>query len=149
MAVFEITQHPSNVAEPRRRGRGIGAGRGKTSGRGQKGQGSRSGGTKGARFEGGQQPLVRHLPKLGGFKHHSKVTYHAVNLKHFEDAADGTVVDLMFLEEKSLLPKKLRGLRVKLLGDGKVSSKLTFRLNAYSHKARAAVEAAGGTCEVI
>jgi large subunit ribosomal protein L15 len=148
MSTIEITQHPSNTKERKRVGRGIAAGQGKTCGRGQKGAKSRSGNKQKPRFEGGQQPMVRHLPKLGGFKNHRKVVYHPVNLRDLGDVADGTTIDLLFLEGKSLLPKKLRGLAVKLLGDGEVTKKLHFKLDAYSHKARAAVEKAGGTCEV-
>ena len=149
MAVIEINQHPSNVAERKRIGRGIAAGQGKTSGRGHKGYGSRSGNGQKPRFEGGQQPMVRHLPKLGGFKNHRKIYYHAVNLRDLAEAEAGTTIDLLYLESKSLLPKKLRGLAVKLLGDGGVDKKLHFKLHAFSHKAKEAVEKAGGTCEVI
>ncbi len=149
MAVIEINQHPSNVAERKRIGRGIAAGQGKTAGRGHKGAGSRTGNFIKPRFEGGQQPMVRHLPKLGGFKNHRKIYYHAVNLRDLAEAEAGTTIDLLYLESKSLLPKKLRGLAVKLLGDGGVDKKLHFKLHAFSHKAKEAVEKAGGTCEVI
>jgi large subunit ribosomal protein L15 len=149
MTSIEQIKHPSNEGVRKRKGRGVGSGNGKTAGRGQKGAGSRSGNMEKARFEGGQQPLVRHLPKLGGFKHHRKPVYHPVNLDRLKDVPAGTTVDLQFLESRSLLPKKLRGLRVKLLGSGGIDRKLNFQVHAYSNKARAAVEAAGGTCEVL
>lgn len=149
MAEIVLIKHPSNKDKPKRKGFGIGSGLGKTSGRGQKGQTSRSGNTEQPRHEGGQQPLVRHLPKFNGFQHHSKVVYHPVNLSDLKDAEDGTTVDLFYLESKSLLPKKLRGLRVKLLGGGGVSKKLHFKLHAYSHSARKLVEGAGGSCEEL
>jgi large subunit ribosomal protein L15 len=148
MARIEQIKHPSNTGTRKRRGRGVGSGNGKTAGRGQKGAGSRSGNTETPRFEGGQQPLVRHLPKLGGFKHHLKPTFHPVNLERFAEVPEGTTIDLQYLESMSLLPKKLRGLRVKLLGNG-AGRKLNFQLHAYSHKAREAVEQAGGSCEVL
>ncbi len=149
MPEIGFTKHPSNLKRRRRRGRGIAAGRGKTGGRGQTGQKSRSGGSIPPRFEGGRTPAVRKFGKIGGFKHHRKVHYYAINLGQFADVADGTVVDLAYLDEQHLLPKKRRGLRVKLLGDGEYGRKLTFRLHAYGHRARARVEAAGGSCEVI
>jgi large subunit ribosomal protein L15 len=149
MPVFEQFKHPSNAKSRRRRGRGIGAGRGKTAGRGQTGQKSRSGGSIHARFEGGRTPVVRKFGKFSGFKHHRKVHYHPVNLSDFSEAASGTVIDLAYLAEHSLLPKKRRGVQIKLLGDGKLEQKLAFKLHAFSNSARQKVEAAGGTCEVI
>ena len=149
MPVFEFKKHPSNTKSRKRRGRGTGSSLGKTSGRGQTGQKSRSGGSIPARFEGGRTPAVRKYAKIGGFKHHRKIKYYPVNLGNFEGLPEGTVVDIELLDELSLLPSKLRGLRVKLLGDGEINTKLTFKLDAYSHSARKKVEAAGGTCEEL
>lgn len=149
MPVFEQFTHPSNVKTRRRRGRGIGAGRGKTAGRGQTGQKSRSGGGIPARFEGGRTPVVRKFRKFSGFKHHRKVHFHPVNLTDFSAAASGTVIDLAYLEAQGLLPKKRRGLRVKLLGTGEAADGLVFKLHAFSKAATEKVLAAGGTCEVI
>lgn len=149
MPGIRLIKHPSNLKRRRRRGRGIGAGRGKTAGRGQTGQKSRSGGNIPPRFEGGRTPAVRKFGKIGGFKHHRKVYYYPVNLGQFADAAEDTVIDLAYLDEHRLLPRKRRGLRVKLLGDGECEQKLTFRLHAFGEKAKARVEAVGGTCEVI
>jgi len=149
MPVFEQFTHPSNAKSPRRRGRGLGGGRGKTAGRGQTGQKSRSGGNIPARFEGGRTPAVRKFGKFSGFQRRRKLHYHAVNLDDFAAADSGTVIDLAYLEAHSLLPKKRRGMLIKLLGDGKLEHKLVFKLHAYSNSARAKVEAAGGTCEVI
>jgi large subunit ribosomal protein L15 len=147
--VFEQFPHPSNVKSRRRRGRGIGSGLGKTAGRGQTGQKSRSGGSIHSRFEGGRTPVVRKFGKFSGFKHHRKVQYYAVNLGDFTSAPSGTVIDFAYLEAQRLLPKKRRGLQIKLLGDGEASGGLVFKLHAYSNSAKAKVEAAGGTCEVI
>lgn len=149
MAVFKQFTHPSNVKSRRRRGRGIAAGRGKTAGRGQTGQKSRSGGSIHPRFEGGRTPVVRKFGKLGGFKHRRKVRYHPVNLGDFADVDSGTVIDLAYLEARGLLPKKRRGVQVKLLGDGEPAGNLVFKLHAFSHSAQEKVQAAGGTCEVI
>jgi large subunit ribosomal protein L15 len=149
MPGIERIKHPSNKRRGKRVGRGMGSGKGQKAGRGQTGQKSRSGGSKAAQFEGGRMPMVRQFAKIGGFKHHSKIVYHVINLRDFDDAIDGAVVDLMYLEQRGLLPKKLRGLRVKLLGDGALSAKLTFKLHAFSNSARKLVEDAGGVCEVI
>jgi len=152
MAGIEQIKHPSNTAKRRRKGYGLGSGLGRTCGRGQKGYGSRSGNTEKPRFEGGQQPLVRHLPKLGGFKHHSRISYYSVNLGALADVASGSNVDVFLLDGLGLLPKKVRGMKVKLLAggvSGELSTKLNVKLHAYSSKARELVERAGGTCEVI
>lgn len=148
MPVLIRIKHPSNMKRRHRKGRGIGSGWGKTSGRGQTGQKSRVSGIH-PRVEGGQNPMIRHLPKYAGFKLRSKIHYYPVNLGSFTDAPEGTVVDIVYLAEHALLPKKLRGAQIKLLGDGEIKSKLTFRLHAFSHRAQAKVEQAGGTCEVI
>jgi large subunit ribosomal protein L15 len=152
MPGIEQIKHPSNVKQRRRKGYGQGSGLGRTCGRGQKGYGSRSGNTEKPRFEGGQQPLVRHLPKLGGFKQHSKIYYHAVNLGDLARVPAGSNVDVLTLESEGLLPKRLRGLKVKLLAGGAAGDfnvKLNVKLHAYSSKAREIIERAGGTCEVM
>jgi large subunit ribosomal protein L15 len=148
MSGIEISVHPSNTKKRKRKGRGISSGHGKTCGRGQTGQKSRSGGTPAAHFEGGMNPLVRHFPKIGGFKHYSKIIYFPVNLNQLSAAESGTVIDLAWLAENGLLPSKTRGIHVKLLGDGELKTKLTFRLHAFSNSAKAKVEKAGGSCEV-
>ena len=149
MPAFEKFKHPSMLKQRKRKGRGISSGSGKTSGRGQTGQKSRAGGNIHPRFEGAQTPNIRKFPKMGGFKHHRKIYYSPVNLSQFSEVADGTVVDLAYLAEHRLLPKKIRGLRIKLLGDGEISKKVDFKLHAFSHQAKAKVEKAGGTCEAI
>jgi large subunit ribosomal protein L15 len=152
MPVIEITLHPSNVKTRKRLARGTGGKGGQKAGRGQTGQQSRSGGNIHPRFEGGRTPAVRKWAKLGGFKHHSKITYFAINLGNLTELEDGTTVDLALLAAHSMLPKKKRGLRVKLLGgmdDAGFSRKLNIQLHAFSNSAKAKVEAAGGTCEVI
>jgi large subunit ribosomal protein L15 len=152
MPVIEIKQHPSNVKGRKRVARGIGSGHGQKAGRGQTGQQSRSGGNIHPRFEGGRTPAVRKWAKLGGFKLRSKIHYFAVNLAQFTELEDGTVVDLALLESQSMLPKKKRGLHVKLLGsvdEAGFNKKLSFKLHAFSTAAKAKVEAAGGSCEVV
>lgn len=149
MPSIDLIKHPSNDDNTKRKGRGKGSGAGCKSGRGQTGQKSRSGGSIHPRFEGEQNPLVRKFPKFSGFKRHSKIHYYPVNTEQFSELPDGTTVDLAFLAEQKMLPSKKRGLRVKLLGDGKLTKKINFKLHAFSHKAREMVEKAGGSCEVI
>jgi large subunit ribosomal protein L15 len=152
MPGIEQIKHPSNVKQRKRKGYGQGSGLGRTAGRGQKGYGSRSGNTEKPRFEGGQQPLVRHIPKLGGFKHHNRVSYYPINLASLAELNTGTDVDVYVLDGLGLLPKKVRGMKVKLLAggvSGDFGKKLNVKLHAYSSKAREIIERAGGTCEVI
>jgi large subunit ribosomal protein L15 len=152
MPGIEQIKHPSNIRGRKRKGYGQGSGLGKTAGRGQKGYGSRSGNTEKPRFEGGQQPLVRHIPKLGGFKHHNRIEYYPINLSSLSEVKSGTDVDVFVLDGLGLLPKKVRGMRVKLLAGGvtgEFGTKLNIKLHAFSSKAREIIERAGGTCEVL
>ena len=128
-----------------RRGRGHGSGNGKTAGKGHKGQLSRSGHKKPG-FEGGQMPLYRRLPKRG-FKNRNSKEIIAINvdvLNCFEDGAEVTVESLL---ATSAISKAGDG--VKILGNGELTKKLTVKVNAVSETAKAKIEAAGGTVEVI
>jgi len=130
------------VKERKRLGRGIGSGLGKTSGRGQKGAGSRTGSKITPGFEGGQMPLARRLPKRG-FHNHSKVTYQIVSLDHLARFDAGTVIDEEALRKNRVV--KGRG-PVKILSDGEIGKALTVKV-AVSAKAREKILAAGGTVE--
>jgi large subunit ribosomal protein L15 len=132
------------VKDRKRLGRGVGSGLGKTSGRGQKGAGSRTGAKVTPGFEGGQMPLARRLPKRG-FRNHSKVTYQVVSLSRLERFAPGTVVDEQTLRRERIV--RGRG-PIKLLSDGEIAKALTIKVAAASAKAREKVVAAGGTIEV-
>jgi large subunit ribosomal protein L15 len=130
---------------PRRRvGRGTGGKGGKTAGRGTKGQGARSNVPAG--FEGGQTPLHRRTPKAKGFKNPFRVEYHVVNLSTLEAFDAGAEVSPDTLREHGLVAK--RGL-VKVLGRGELTKKLTVRAHGFSRSAIRAIEAAGGTTEVL
>ncbi|MFA7378417.1 MAG: 50S ribosomal protein L15 [Bacilli bacterium] len=129
-----------------RKGRGIGSGNGKTSGKGHKGQKSRSGGLKAPGFEGGQNPIYRRLPKFG-FKNMNRVEYASVNVERLNAFEDGTVVTAALLIEKGIVRKEFSGL--KILGGGKLTKKLSVQANKFSKSAQAAIESAGGTVEVI
>lgn len=128
-----------------RRGRGHGSGNGKTAGKGHKGQKARSGAPRPG-FEGGQMPLYRRLPKRG-FKCRNSKDIVAINvsaLERFEDGAEVTVATLM---TSGVVSNPRDG--VKILGNGELSKKLTVKVNAFSESAKAKIEAAGGTVEVI
>ncbi len=128
----------------KRVGRGPGSGSGKTAGRGQDGQKSRSGGNVHPRFEGGQMPLTRRIPKRG-FKSINRVEYQVVNVRDLEKV-DGEV-SLKSLRSAGLI----RSLRkpVKVLGQGELGKKLTVSAHAFSASAQAKIEAAGGSVTVI
>lgn len=142
-----LIQAPGTGKSRKRVGRGHGSGHGKTSCRGQKGQGSRSGGTKGPMFEGGRMAAYRNLPKLPGFKRSNQLRFYPVNLGSIKNIPDGGVVDFGFLAMQGLLPRK--PLPVKLLGQGEIAVRATFRVHAFSKAAKAKIEAAGGTCEEV
>jgi large subunit ribosomal protein L15 len=130
----------------KRLGRGIGSGLGKTAGKGTKGQNARSGGGVRPGFEGGQLPLFQRLPKRG-FKNISRVEYKVVNVEQLNVFDNGTVVDVAKLVEAGIV-KELSEL-VKVLGNGKLEKKLTVKANKFSESAKKAIEAAGGSVEVI
>jgi len=130
----------------KRVGRGHGSGTGKTSGKGHKGQNSRSGGGVKPGFEGGQMPLQRRLPKRG-FTPLTRTEYTLVNLRDLELFEAGSVVDLEALGKVGLLGKIKDG--VKILGDGELSKSLTVKAHKFSKSAQAKIEAAGGSIEVI
>jgi len=128
-----------------RRGRGHGSGNGKTAGKGHKGQKARSGAPR-IGFEGGQMPLYRRLPKRGFTCRNSRniVAINVGELDRFEDGAEITIESMM---ENGLVSNPRDG--VKLLGNGEVTKKFTVKVSALSASAKAKIEAAGGTAEVI
>jgi large subunit ribosomal protein L15 len=146
---------PGSRKARKRVGRGEGSGTGKTAGRGQKGYGSRSGAKDRARFEGGQMPIHMRMRKLRGphmkksmpfepFRTHTQ----AVNLRELEARFDsGADVSLEALAAKGLGTRK--GVPVKILAKGELSKPLTVHAHAFSAAARAAIEAAGGTCQFV
>ena len=145
-----------NSRKPRKRvGRGEGSGMGKTSGRGHKGAGSRSGSKARAHEEGGQMPLHMRMRKLRGptkkmsmpfepFRTHTQ----PVNLLDLEARFEkGDSVTLETLHSHGLCTKK--GVPVKVLAKGEITKPLTVHAHKFSAAAREAIEAAGGTCQVI
>lgn len=127
-------------------GRGLGSGNGKTSGRGQKGQKSRSGGGVRTGFEGGQMPLYRRLPKRG-FKNIFAKVYAEVNVETLNRFEDGATVDAVALIEYGVLKNVRDGIRI--LGNGELTKKLTVVANGFTKSAEEKITAAGGKVEVI
>ncbi|GMO03428.1 50S ribosomal protein L15 [Lachnoanaerobaculum sp. JCM 36186] len=128
-----------------RRGRGHGSGNGKTAGKGHKGQKARSGATRPG-FEGGQMPLYRRIPKRGFTNRNSKDIV-AVNISVLDRLEDGIEVTPETLVAAGIIKNTRDG--VKLLGNGSLTKKFNIKYIAVSESAKAKIEAAGGTCEVI
>ena len=128
-----------------RRGRGHGSGNGKTAGKGHKGQKERSGPTRPG-FEGGQMPLYRRIPKRGFTNRNSKDIV-AVNISVLDRLEDGIEVTPETLVAAGIIKNTRDG--VKLLGNGSLTKKFNIKYIAVSESAKAKIEAAGGTCEVI
>ena len=130
----------------KRVGRGPGSGHGKTSARGEKGQKSRAGYSRMLGFEGGQMPLHRRLPKRG-FTNIFKKNYAVVNLADLERFDNGATVDEAALRAAGLVKGPHDG--IKVLGNGKLSKKLTVSATKFSATAKQSIEAAGGTVQEI
>ena len=137
---------PKKANENKKRvGRGMGSGMGKTSTRGHKGQGSRSGSRQKRGFEGGQMPLHRRLPKRG-FTNIFRTEYQVVNL-----------ADLANLGEKEITPELLRKSRlvkgknslIKVLGDGELKGAITVHAHKFSKSAQEKISKAGGKAEIV
>jgi large subunit ribosomal protein L15 len=129
-------------------GRGQGSGWGTTAGRGTKGQGSRSGSKDRMRFEGGQMPLYRRLPKKGFTNAPFKTVYHVVNVGDLEKRFEaGATVDLAAIQAVGLAPKNARFLKV--LGQGDLTKALTIRAHGASASARTKVEGAKGGLTIL
>lgn len=145
MKLNELKPAEGARSKEKRVGRGRSSGHGKTSTRGQKGQHARN--TTRPGFEGGQMPLVRRIPKLGGFKNIDKVYYELVNVAKLNDFKSGSKIDPGALCDKGMIKKA--GLKVKILGNGDLSVAVTVKAHAFSQAAKSKIEAAGGTAEVI
>lgn len=146
MKLHELAPAAGSKKTRTRVGRGLGSGLGKTSGRGQKGQNSRSGGGVRTGFEGGQMPLYRRLPKRG-FKNIFALQYAEVNVSQLNRFEDGATVDPIALIEAGILKNVRDGIRI--LGNGTLERKLTVIANGFTKSAVEKIEAAGGKVEVI
>lgn len=146
MKLHELKPAEGSVKANWRKGRGIGSGNGKTAGKGHKGQKARSGGSIRPGFEGGQMPLARRIPKRG-FNNIFAKQYVSVNVGKLAGFEAGSVVDAEALLKAGVISKTLDG--VKILGDGELAVALTVKAAGFSASAKAKIEAAGGTTEVV
>jgi len=146
MKIGDLRPEPGSRRRNKRVGRGIGSGHGKTSCKGHKGQKSRSGGTKGPGFEGGQMPLQRRIPKRG-FKNRFAIEFAIINLKDIDRLEGMDTVTPDALLERGVIKNLKSGLKV--LGEGDLRRPLTIRADAFSASALAKIAAAGGKAEVI
>jgi large subunit ribosomal protein L15 len=152
MKLSDLRPAPGSHKPQRRVGRGHGSGRGKTAGRGTKGQKARTGGTIHRAFNGGQTRLSKRLPFMRGlgnsniaFRH----DYTIVNVTELELFEAGTQVTPDALVTMGFMTKAEGNGLVKILGNGEVNRALTVRAHKFSTSARAKIEAAGGTVEII
>lgn len=147
MKLHELEKNIGATHAKKRVGRGSGSGLGKTSGRGQKGQKARSGGSINPVFEGGQLPLYRRLPKKGFSNYPFKKEYAVINLSDLNVFEDGTVVTPALLKERGIVKKQLSG--IKVLGEGQLEKKLTVQAHKFSKSAIDKINESGSKAEVI
>ncbi len=145
LGLDNLSPAPGSKQSRKRVGRGHGSGRGKTSGKGHKGQKSRTGASIPAWFEGGQMPLHRRLPKRG-FTARNRKRYQVVNLEAFEEL-DGSEFGPEDLARLGLIGSASKP--VKVLGEGTPGRAVTVRAHAFSASARERIEAEGGTAELL
>ncbi len=146
MALHDLKPARGSVRERKRVGRGPGSGLGKTSGRGEKGQKSRSGYSRKPGFEGGQMPLHRRVPKRG-FHSPFRKEYAEVNLGRLEIFESGSIVTPEVLQKRGLVRKAHAG--VKILAKGDLTKALTVRAHKFSAKAQERIAGLGGKAEVL
>src|SRR5207247_8028342 len=144
MKLHHLKPAPGSKRPRKRVGRGKAAGQGKTAGRGTKGWGARHQPKKG--FEGGQMPLVRRVPKLKGFTNPNRVEYASINVRRLSEVFSSGSVGPEEMLAHGLVRK---GRPVKVLAQGDIDKALTVRAHAFSEAARAKIEGAGGTVEVV
>ena len=147
MKLHELEKNIGATHAKKRVGRGSGSGLGKTSGRGQKGQKARSGGSINPVFEGGQLPLYRRIPKRGFKNAKFRTVYATINVEDLNVFEDGTVVTPALLKDTGLLKKQLDG--VKVLGNGKLEKKITIQASKFSASALEKIKEAGSKADVI
>jgi len=147
MKLHDLRPNKGATKKRKRVGRGIAAGQGKTAGRGTKGQGARSGGGTRLYHQGGNLPFYRRLPFKRGFTPINRVEYYEVNLERLAEFPANSVVTPETLVEKGIV-KDLSN-PVVILGRGEISVPLTVKAHRFSKSARAKIEAAGGSVEIL
>ncbi|MBI5182372.1 MAG: 50S ribosomal protein L15 [Nitrospirae bacterium] len=146
MRLNELSPTRGAKKKEKRIGRGPGSGHGKTATKGHKGQNARSGGPKGAGFEGGQMPFQRRIPKRG-FTNIFKKRYTILNLKDLSEFKVSDVISPELLLERGVIKRLGDGL--KILGEGELKGPIAIKANRFSNSALKKIEAAGGKAEVI
>lgn len=148
MDLSNLTPAKGSIKKSKRIGRGEGSTRGGTSTKGHKGQKSRSGYSAKSGFEGGQMPLQRRVPKFG-FRNVNHVSYTAINLDDLQSFIDKHKIKTFDLEAFRKLRVISESEKVKVLGRGKLKSKIDVKAHAFSKSAIAAIEKAGGKAEML
>ena len=146
MKLDSLKPSKGSIKNKKRIGRGHGSGLGKTSGRGHKGSGQRSGNKRRAWFEGGQMPLARRLPRRG-FTNIFKEEIQIVNISDLIRIEKNSEIDPVVLQENGLIRASLKP--VKLLGEGDVDKKLDVTASSFSESAKNKIEKAGGTVTIL
>ena len=147
MKLHELNVNEGSTHRRKVVGRGPGSGHGKTSGRGEKGQKARSGGSVHIWFEGGQTPLYKRLPRRGFSNKRFETKYAIINVSDLNRFKDGDTVTPAMLKEAGLVKKELNG--IKVLGNGTLEKKLTVQATIFTNSAITKIEEKGGTTEVI
>ena len=148
MKLHEIKPAEGSVHREKRLGRGEASGKGGTSTKGNKGGQSRAGHKNKRAHEGGQMPIQRRVPKRG-FKNINRIEYKVFNLGQLDQLIEKYAIQEFTLENLYTNGLISQTDRVKILGNGELKAKLTFKVNAISEKAKGAIEAAGGTVEIV
>ena len=146
MKLDSLKPSKGSIKNKKRIGRGNGSGLGKTSGRGHKGAGQRSGNKRRAWFEGGQMPLARRLPRRG-FTNIFKEEIQIVNLSDLNRIEKNSEIDPVVLQENGMIRSSLKP--VKILGQGDIDKKLNVTASAFSASAKNKIEKAGGTATIL
>jgi large subunit ribosomal protein L15 len=148
MKLHELKPAKGATHKVKRIGRGDGSGHGGTSTKGTKGAQARTGYKRKMAHEGGQMPIQRRIPKRG-FKNPNRIEYKVINLGQVEQLAAKYNLTEFTLENLYINGLIAQTDRVKLLGNGEIKGKFTFKVNAASEKAKSAIEAAGGSVEIV
>ena len=146
MKLDSLKPSKGSIKNKKRIGRGHGSGLGKTSGRGHKGAGQRSGNKRRAWFEGGQMPLARRLPRRG-FTNIFKEEIQIVNISDLNRIEKNSEIDPVVLQENGMIRSSLKP--VKILGEGDIDKKLNVTASAFSASAKNKIEKAGGTVTIL
>jgi large subunit ribosomal protein L15 len=148
MKLHNLQPAKGSVHKEKRLGRGEASGKGGTSTKGNKGQQARTGYQRKMAHEGGQMPIQRRVPKRG-FKNINRIEYKVFNLGQLQQLSEKYNLTEITLENLYINGLIAQTDRVKVLGNGELTAKLTFRVNAISEKAKSAIETAGGSVEII